>query len=168
MRRREFITLLGGAAAAWPLTARAQQAVPVIGLLGATSAADREPFVAAFRQGLKEIGFAEGQNVAIEYRWAEFSISPAPRDGSGSGSTPSNGNRRDRRHRGGICGQESHIHNSNCVHTGGDSVKAGLVASLNRPGGNATGVTPFTRQLGAKRLELLHAMAPTATVIAVS
>jgi putative ABC transport system substrate-binding protein len=166
MRRREFITLLGGAATAWPLAARAQQpAMPVIGFLRSAPLVDVPHFVTSFRQGLKGAGYVEGQNVAIEFRSAENQPGRLPAliaDLLGRSVAV-------------IVGDNvSALAAKAATKTvpivfagGGDPVQEGLVASLNRPGGNVTGVNFFTGVLGAKRLELLRQLVPNATTIAV-
>src|SRR5262245_22742459 len=163
LRRREFISLLGGAAAPWPLLARAQQpAMPVIGYLQVGSSAEFRDRVAAFHRGLKELGFDEGRNVTIEYRWADNQSDRLPdlaadlvRRGvaviatsAGSDATRV------------VKGLTTTI--PIVFSTGLDPVKAGLVQSLNRPGGNVTGVADMAVGLGGKRVGLLNELLPGA------
>jgi putative ABC transport system substrate-binding protein len=163
MKRREFMLTLGGAAASVSLAARAQQPMPVIGFLRSTSQADATELVTAFRQGLKETGFVEGQNVAIEFRWAEGRKDRLPVLVGDFIRRPVTV----------IVGDAVAMLVAKAATTtipivfsaAGDPVKEGLVASLNQPGGNVTGVHFFGGVLGAKRLELLRQLAPNAATI---
>ena len=167
MRRREFLTLLGGAATAWPVVARAQQpALPVIGFLGAASRQEYEPFVVGFHRGLNQAGFAEGRNVAIEYRWAEGQYDRLPVLATDlvrrrvsviftGGSTPAT-----------LAAKGATSSIPIVFFVAGDPVDMGLVSSLARPEGNLTGVTNLGAEVGPKRLELLHEVVPGAAAVA--
>jgi putative ABC transport system substrate-binding protein len=166
MRRRDFIMLVGGAVAAWPFAARAQQpTMPVVGFLRSATLADVPHWVAAFRQGLKEAGFVEGQNVAIEFRSADNQLDRLPALVADLIRQPVAV----------ILGNTDAALAAKAATTtvpivfasGSDPVRDGLVASLNRPGGNVTGLVYFAAVLGAKRLELLRQLVPRATTIAV-
>ena len=167
MRRREFITLLGGAAVAWPLAVRAQNPIPVVGFMSGRTPEDSAHLVAAFREGLADSGFVEGQNVAIEFRWAygDYDRSPALAA--------------DLVRRGvavlvGVGGDVSAVAATKATKTipvifgmGGDPVKAGMVTSFNHPGGNATGYTVWTSEMESKRLGLLRELVPGVPLIGI-
>jgi putative ABC transport system substrate-binding protein len=165
MRRREFITLASSAAIAWPFAALAQQGVPVIGLLDSASLETRRGTLSYFFQGLKQAGYVEGHNIAIEYRWAEGKYDRLP--GMAMDLV-----RRDVAVIVAVGGTASALATKGASLTipivfsiGADPVKFGLVASLNQPGGNVTGVTFLQNLLPAKQVEVLHEMVPAATVI---
>jgi putative ABC transport system substrate-binding protein len=166
MKRREFITLLGGAAAsAWPLVARAQQKLPVVGFLRSTGAEGFEHLVAAFRKGLNEAGFIEGRNVAIEFHWADNRpdrLAALAADLVRRPVAVIVGN-----HIAALAAKAATTTVPIVFASGGDPVRDGLVASLNRPGANVTGLVFFSDVLGAKRLDLLRQLVPKATTIAV-
>src|SRR5262249_8369647 len=162
IERREFLALLAGGVSAWPFAVRAQPALPVVGFLASGAPSDQ---ARAFRQGLSEEGFVEGRNVAIEFRYAEgqtdrlpaFAADLARRQVSGIAAfgIPA------------VTAARAATSKTPIVFTGGfDPVAAGFVASLNRPGGNLTGITSLALELAPKRLELLHEIVPAATSIA--
>jgi putative tryptophan/tyrosine transport system substrate-binding protein len=167
MRRRDFIKVIAGSAAAWPLAVRAQQpSMPVIGFLNTLSPESIPRWITAFHQGLKETGFVEGQNVAIEYRWAEGRYNRLPELAAelvrrqvaviaATGGEPSPQS------------AKAATQTIPIVFTAnGDPVREGLVASLNRPGGNVTGITIFGSAAVTKRVQLIHELIPKAATIA--
>jgi putative tryptophan/tyrosine transport system substrate-binding protein len=168
LQRRDLVALLGGTAAAWPLAVRAQQAaMPVVGLLGSESHSHWASRLEAFQQGLSETGYADGRNVAIEYRWAEGHNDLLPALAADlvrrrvtviatPGSTPAT-----------LAAKAATSTIPIVFWIGGDPIELGMVGSMNRPGGNLTGVTTLNHGLVAKRMELLHEVAPGRTSIAV-
>jgi putative ABC transport system substrate-binding protein len=167
VKRRDFITLLGGAAAAWPVAARAQQsAMPVVGFVSGRSPGSDAHLVEAFRRGLRENGFTEGQNVALEFRWADGRLDRLPAMAAelierkvavlfaGAADVAAGALR--------VASAVVPV----VFATGSDLVETGLVASFNRPGGNLTGVTVITNTLWPKRIELLRELLPTTPLIA--
>jgi putative tryptophan/tyrosine transport system substrate-binding protein len=165
MKRRAFIAGLG-AAAAWPLAARAQQAAPVVGYLGTTTPEQDPHFVAAFRLGLSELGFVEGRNLAIEFRWAQGQYERLPELAADLVTRKVNVIAAVSGPAAALAAKATTTTIPFVFVTSLDIVKAGLVTNFNRPGGNATGIYLFTRDLEPKKLELLAEMAPNAATIA--
>jgi putative ABC transport system substrate-binding protein len=164
MRRRDFIAVIGGAAVTWPLVARAQQPIPVIGFLNVAAPDGYALYVAAFRDGLKESGYVEGQNVAIEYRWAEGQYDRLPDMAAELvrrqvsvivANTPAN-----------LVAKKATDTIPIVFTTASDPVQLGLVSNLSRPGGNVTGVSQLNVEIGPKRLELARELMPAATAVA--
>jgi putative ABC transport system substrate-binding protein len=165
VKRRDFITLIASAAAPWPVAASAQSGTPVIGFLGTASANGYDAFLASFREGLKAAGFLEGRDAKIEYRWAEGHIDRLPALAAdlvgrrvavivaSGGDAP------------GLAAKRATDQIPIVFMSGGEPVKAGIVESLNRPGGNITGVSFIVSELIPKRLELLHELAPKARTV---
>jgi ABC-type uncharacterized transport system substrate-binding protein len=167
MKRREFIVLIGGAAAAWPLTVRAQQPMPVVGYLGSASPKAWAARLKAFRQGLSEAGFDEGRNVTVEYRWAEGNLDRLPQLANElvgrnvavlvtPGSAPA-----------ALAAKAATTMIPIVFETGADPVEAGIVTNLRHPGGNITGIAALTFETGPKRLAILHELLPSVDLIAV-
>jgi putative ABC transport system substrate-binding protein len=166
MHRRDFLTVLGSAAAAWPVAARAQKATPVIGYLGQQSTDDYKNFTVPFLQGLKETGYAEGQNVTIEYRWAENQVDRLPALAADlvhrrlavivANTTPA-----------ALAAKAATATIPIVFATGGDPVAMGLVASLNRPGANVTGISTLVSDVAQKRLQLLRELMPNSSLFGV-
>jgi len=168
MRRRDFITIVGSAAATWPLAARAQQtATPVVGFLNGASAAGYTKFLSEFRRGLNSMGFVEGQNVHVEYRWADGHYERLPELAAdlirrqvaviAATSTPA-----------ALAAKKATATVPIVFTSGSDPVELGLVTNIARPGGNVTGATQITMEVGPKRVELLHQLLPNATVLAIA
>jgi putative ABC transport system substrate-binding protein len=168
MRRREFIGYLCATAAAWPFAARAQQAtMPIVGFLNGASAAGYTKFLSEFRRGLNSMGFVEGQNVHVEYRWAEGQYERLPGLAAdlirrrvaviAATSTPA-----------ALAAKKATATIPVVFTTGSDPVELGLVTNIARPGGNVTGATQITMEVGQKRLELLHQLVPKATALAIA
>src|SRR5262245_31269377 len=166
MQRREFITVLGGAAVAWPFVARAQQStMPVVGFVNVASAERYAPQVSAFLKGLSEAGYVVGRNVAIEYRWAEGRVDRLPAMVAdlvrrqvtviAATTTPA-----------ALAAKAATTTIPIVFETGGDPIRLGLVTNLNRPGGNITGATQLNTEVMAKRVELLHELLPAAGLVA--